>query len=311
MTIGTSVFASQYVAIQDKAQSLLGAGSTTRGYGQTVQSADVFVGNIITKAQWDLLRFDVINIKLHQDGVIPAAVQVAVGDAIGFGPGSPNTNYDILLESAITNKFSLADNQSIVTAKATETYSPPWSTQAQTTLTCDFPDATTARYFFNSGGKIRITSTLAATGTPTAQVNAWASFLSTVGTLSFGAGTNPGFVPPVELNLAVNYYTLTNSYQIFYQKSLSSSYAANSYRLEARTNVANNSTGTATQVQIRITLVDTYTDPGPEPSPPPGDSVVGTLTVNVAEVKASGLLQPSGNFTVTSPTYSLSSIVAA
>ncbi len=301
MTIGTSVFASQYVAIQDKAESLLGAGSTTKGYGQTVQSADVFVGNMITKAQWDLLRFDVINIKMHQDGVMPAVVQVATGDAIGFGPGSPNTNYDILLEQAIVNKFVLADNQSVVTAKATETYSPPWATQAQTTLTCDFADATTARYFFNSGGKIRITSTLAATGTPTAQVNAWVNFLASVGTRSFGADTDP----------TVNYYTLTNVYQIFYQSSLSSPYSANNYRLEARTNVANNSTGTATQVQIRITLVDTYTDPGPEPSPPPGDSVVGTLTVNVAEVKASGLLQPSGNFTVTGPTYSLSSIVAA
>ena len=301
MTIGTSIFASQYVAIQDKAQSLLGAGSTTKGYGQTVQSADVFVGNIITKAQWDLLRFDVINIKMHQDGVMPAVVQVATGDAIGFGPGSPNTNYDILLEQAIVNKFVLADNQSIVTAKATETYSPPWATQAQTTLTCVFADATTARYFFNSGGKIRITSTLAATGTPTAQVNAWVNFLASVGTRSFGAGTDP----------TVNYYTLTNVYQTFYQSSLSSPYSANNYKLEAKTNVSNNSTGTASEVQIRITLSDTYTDPGPEPSPPPGDSVVGTLTVNVVEVKASGLLQPSGNFTVTSPTYSLSSIVAS
>ena len=301
MTIGTSVFASQYVAIQDKAESLLGAGSTTKGYGQTVQSADVFVGNTITKAQWDLLRFDVINIKMHQDGVMPAVVQVAVGDAIGFGPGSPNTNYNILLEQAIVNKFVLADNQSVVTAKATETYSPPWSTQAQTTLTCVFADATTARYFFNSGGKIRITSTLAATGTPTAQVNAWVNFLASVGTRSFGADTDP----------TVNYYTLTNVYQTFYQSSLSSPYSANNYRLEAKTNVANNSTGTATQVQIRITLTDTYVDPGPEPSPPPGDSVVGTLTVNVAEVKASGLLQPSGSFTVTGPSYSLSSIVAS
>ena len=300
MTSGTSVFASQYVAIQDKAESLLGTGSTTRGYGQTVQSSDVFIGNSITKAQWDLLRFDIINIKLHQDGVMPDVVQVNVGDAIGFGPGSPNTNYDILLEQAITNRFSLADNQSIVTAKATQTFSSPWSVQAQTTLTCDFADATTARYFFNSGGKIRITSVLAA-GVATAQVNAWVNFLNSVGTRNFGAGTDP----------IINYYTLTNSYQIFYQSSLSSPYSANNYRLEARTNVANNSTGTATQVQIRITLTDTYVDPGPEPSPPPGDSVVGTLTVNVAEVKASGLLQPSGNFTITSPTYSLSSIVAS
>lgn len=301
MTSGTSIFALQYVTIQNKAESLLGTGSTTRGYGQAVQSSDVFIGNVITKAQWDLLRFDVINIKLHQDGVIPPVVQVAIGDPIGFGPGSPNTNYDILLEQAIANKFVLADNQSVVTAKATETYSPPWSNQAQTTLTCNFADATTARYFFNSGGKIRITSTLAATGTPTAQVNAWVNFLASVGTRSFGAGTDP----------IINYYTLTNVYQTFYQNSLSNPYSANNYRLEARSNVANNSTGTATQVEIRITLTDTYTDPGPEPSPPPGDSVVGTLTVNVAEVKASGLLQPSGNFTVTGPTYSLSSIVAS
>jgi hypothetical protein len=265
-----------------------------------VQSSDVFIGNAITKAQWDLLRFDIINIRLHQDGVIPPIVQVAVGDAIGFGPSSPNTNYDILLEQAIANKFNLADNQSIVTAKAAQTFSSSWSTQAQTTLTCNFADATTARYFFNSGGKIRITSALTA-GAPTAQVTAWVNFLNSVGTRSFGAGTNP----------TVNYYTLTNVYQTFYQDSLSSPYSANNYRLEAKSDVANNSTGTATQVQIRITLTDTYTDPGPEPSPPPGDSVVGTLTVNVAEVKASGLLQPSGNFTITSPTYSLSSIVAA
>jgi len=300
MTSGTSIFASQYVAIQDKAESLLGIGSTTRGYGQTVQSSDVFIGNAITKAQWDLLRFDIINIRLHQDGVIPSIVQVAVGDAIGFGPSSPNTNYDILLEQAITNRFNLADNQSVVTAKATQTFSSSWSTQAQTTLTCNFADATTARYFFNSGGKIRITSALTA-GSSTAQVNAWVNFLNSVGTRSFGANTNP----------TVNYYTLTNVYQTFYQDSLSSPYSANNYRLEAKTDVANNSTGTATQVQIRITLTDTYTDPGPEPSPPPGDAVSGTLTVNVAEVKASGLLQPSGNFTVTGPTYSLSSIVAS
>ena len=298
MTSGTSVLASQYVTIQDKAESLLGTGSATRGYGQTVQSADVFIGNSITKAQWDLLRFDVINIKLHQDGVIPPVVQVAVGDPIGFGPGSPNTNYDILLEQAIANRFNVADNQSIVTAKATQTYSTPWSTQAQTTLTCNFANATVARHFFNSGGKIRITPQFTG-GAATSQVNAWVNFLASVGTRSFGAGTDP----------IINYYTLTNVYQIFYQDSLSSPYSANNYRLEAKTDVADNSTGTATQVQIRITLSDSYVDPFPATAP--GDSVVGTLTVNVAEVKASGLLQPSGSFTVTGPSYSLSSIVAS
>jgi hypothetical protein len=246
------------------------------------------------------LKLDIINIKFHQDGVVPAGiVTVNVGDPIGFGPGSPNTSYDTLLESAIANKFKIAVSQTAETTKATETYSPPWSTQAQTTLTCNFADATTARYFFNSGGKLRITSTFAATGTPAAQATAWANFLSSVGARDFGADTDP----------TVNYYTLTSSYQTFYQSSLSSPYSANNYRLEARTNVAN------TQVQIRITLSDAYVDPGPEPSPPPGDSVVGTLTVKAIELKAFGLMYtPSGtspSFTVTSPTYSLSSIVAA
>ena len=62
MTQGTNILAAQYVAIQDKAESLIGAGSVTRGYGQAVQSADVFTGNTITKAQWDLIKFDIINI---------------------------------------------------------------------------------------------------------------------------------------------------------------------------------------------------------------------------------------------------------
>ena len=65
MTIGTDISAAQYVTIQNKAQSLVGTGSETRGYGQTVQSSDVFTGNAITKAQWDLIKLDIINIKIR------------------------------------------------------------------------------------------------------------------------------------------------------------------------------------------------------------------------------------------------------
>lgn len=297
MTSGTSIFASQFVTIQDKAQSLLGTGSATRGYGQPVLSSDVFTGNTITKAQWDALRYDIINIRLHQDGVLPNIATINVGDPISYGPSSPNTNYDILLEQAIANRFNIAGNQSIVTAKASQTYSSSWSVQAQSILTCTFANANDARYFFNSGGKLRVNSSISE-GSATSQVNAWKNFLGSVGTVSFGANTNPN----------VNFYTLTNSYQIYYQNNLSTPYSANSLRLEARCDVANNSAGTATQVFIRITLLDGYVDS--HPSPPP-DLVDGTLTIAVQELKASGILEPSGTFTVTSPTYSLSSITAS
>jgi hypothetical protein len=298
MTQGTNILAAQYVTIQDKAQSLIGTGSGTRGYGQTVQSSDVFTGNTITKAQWDLIKFDIINIKLHQDGVLPGVVTVNVGDPINFGASAPNTNYNTILEQAIANRFQIAGSQSVVNSTANLTYSTPWSTSLTATLTCTFSTADQARYFFNSGGKVRFTTTLSG-GSSTLQVNAWTNFLASVGTRSFGADTG-----------IVNYYTLTNSYQIYDQISVSAAYqySGNNYRLEARTNVSNNSTGTATQLFLRVTLTDSYVDPG---APAPGDLVNGTLTIAASELKASGLLQPSGTFTVASPAYSFSVVTAS
>ena len=293
MSIGTNIAAAQYVTIQNKAQSLIGTGSETRGYGQTVQSSDVFTGNAITKAQWDLIKFDIINIKFHQDGVLPGVVTVNVGDPINFGASSPNSNYDSILETAIANRFQIAGSQSVVNSTASQTYTAPWSTSLTATLTCTFSTADQARYFFNSGGKVRFTTTLSG-GSSTAQINAWVNLLASVGTQSFGADTG-----------IVNYYTLTNSFQTYYQSSLSSPYSANNYRLEARTNVSDNSTGTATQLFLRVTLSDSYVDPG---APAPGDLVNGTLTIAASELKASGLLQPSGTFAITSPSYSLSVI---
>jgi hypothetical protein len=300
MTTGSNIAAADYVAIQNKAESLLGTGSTTRGYGQTVQSVDVFTGNTITKAQWDALRFDIINIRLHQDGVLPNIVQINVGDPIVFGASNPNTNYDTLLETATINRFQIANNQAVITSRGTVTTSSAWSVSATMTATVTFSNATDARYFFNSGGKIRIESTLTG-GSSTAQVTAWRNILATVGTRSFGADTDP----------FVNYYTLTNSFQTYFQSSLSTPYSANNIRFEARTDVSNNSTGTATVLTLRVTLFDNYVDPGPDGPPFTGDEVDGTLSISISELKAFGNLLPSGSFSITSPSYSLSSITVA
>lgn len=294
MPSGTEILASEFVTIQDKAQSLLGTGSGTRGYGQTVLSSDVFTGNTITKAQWDLLKYDIINIRYHQDGILPNIVSVNSGDPITYGAGSPNTNYNTLLETAIANRFQLAENQSVVTSKGSVNTTSTWNVSATATLTVTFGNANDARYFFNSGGKVRITATLFG-GSTTPQVNAWRNFLNSVGTQPVGADTDP----------IVNYYTLTNAYQTCYQESQSTPYSANTYTLEAKTDVANNSAGTATVLYLKVTLSDSYVDPG---APAPGDLVDGTLEIAVDEVKASGTMVPSGSFSITSPTYSLSSI---
>jgi len=302
MSLNSDITAAGFVTIQNKAEELLGTGAATRGYNQTVLSSDVFSGNQITRAQWDLLKTDIVNILYHQNGELPNIVSVNAGDVIGFGASHPNTNYDTLLTTADQNRFQIAATQSAVSSKGSATYTSAWSSSAQFTLTVTFASADQGRYFFNSGGKVRINTTITG-GTNTAQYNAWLNVLNAVGIRSFGADTDP----------LVNYYTLTSSFQIYYQNSLSTPYSANNYRLEAKTDVANNSTGTATILTLRVTLTDNYTDSGAgfDPNPAPGDSVDGTLTISVEELKASGTLIPSGTFTIASPAYSLSVVTAS
>ena len=306
MTIGSNITAAGFVTIQNKAESLLGPGAGTRGYNQTVVSSDVFTGNEIRRSQWDLLKTDIINILYHQNGELPIIATVNAGDVIQFGAGHPNSNYNALLDTATINRFKVAASQSVVTSKGSASYSGTWNSSAQFTLTVTFATAEHGRHFFNSGGKIRFTTGVSG-GTGTAQYNAWFNFLNSVGIQSFGADTNP----------SVNYYTLTNSFQTYYQNSLSTPYSANNYRLEARTNVANNSTGTATILTLRVTLTDGYIDPGnslraPYDVPNTIDRVDGTITISVEELKAAGILIPSGTFTITGPSsYSLSTITAS
>jgi hypothetical protein len=298
MTTGSNITAAGFVTIQNKAESLLGTSAGTRGYNQTVLSSDVFTGNQITRAQWDLLKTDIVNILYHQNGELPNIVTVNAGDVIQYGAGQPNTNYDTLLETATANRFRVAASQSVVTSKGSATYTSAWSSSAQFTLTVTFGTADQGRYFFNSGGKIRL-NTFISGGTGNAQHNAWVNFLNSVGIRSFGADTDP----------SINYYTLTNSFQTYYQNSLSTPYSSNNYRLEARTNVANNSTGTATILTLRVTLTDAYVPTGAAPAP--SDQVDGTMTIAVEELKAAGTLFPAGTFSITSPSYSLSGIAAS
>lgn len=287
-----------YNTIRDKVVSILGTGSATKGYGQTIQSTAVSQGNTITKAQWDALRYDIINIKLHQEGSTPTIATVPASEPIRFGAGNPNSNFDTLIEQATLTRFSLGGGQSVVSNKGSVSYTSSWATQAQTEFTVTFANADQARYFFNSGSKIRVTATRTG-GTSTAQNGAWTNLLSSVGTQSFGAA--------VAVNK--NFYTLTNSYDdnVYYELFSSTPYSANSFELSAKCNVTDNSQGTATQLSIRIRMYDRYEDLGP---PQPGDVVNGTLNISVDELKASGVLLPSGNFTITSPTYSISPIVA-
>ena len=290
------ILASDVNAIRTKISQVLGSGAASKGYGQTIYSSDVTSGQIILKSQWDALRYDIVNVFQHQQGVIPAITQVGLGDVITDDAGDALQNYNYYADLATDNRFDVATGEFGITAIDTKTTSSTWSTTATATLTLTFSTADQARYFFNSGGKIRITPTFIPAASPTQQSNAWNSFLTAIGSQDFTGNliANTGF------------YTLTDSYQEYYQTANSTPYSANYYQLSALCNVPNNSLGTATEVTIRITLNDAYVDLG---APAPGDLVDGTLTLVAEEIKAVGVLQPTSSaFSITSPSYVMSAI---
>jgi hypothetical protein len=294
MAIGDLISATDYNSIRTnivKVMSSSFSGSeASYGYGQSIFSSAVTVGNQITKTQWDQLRYDIYNALLHQTGTAPTSmVTVQTTDVIRYGAGNPNTQYSSLALTAQSNRFDLGAGQFVTSALGSQSTSSSWSSSLSCTVTVTFSDAEKARNFFNAGGKIRFSSSRTG-GTSVAQNTAWSNLLSSAGVQAFGANTG-----------AVNFYNLTSSYQQFYSLSSSSPYSANSWRLEALCNAANNSTGTANIITFRVTWIDNYTDPGPGG---PGDSVDGTLSLAVDSVRAYGVLQPTGtagSFSVDGP----------
>jgi hypothetical protein len=287
MAIGDLISESDYNTIRNKIINVMSTGSGNSGYGQTTFSSSVSSGNTVTKAQWDALRYDLYNAIFHQTGSVPSITTVAVGDVIRYGASNPNYQYNTLADQATSNRFDLGVGQFVTDALQTTNRSTSWYSSVSCTASVTFNTAEQARFFFNSGGKIRFSSSRTG-GTSSQQNTAWSNVLSTAGTQVFGGATP-----------AINFFNLTSSYQEFYSLSAISPYSANKWKIEALCNVANNSAGTANIITFRITWVDDYTDTGPEVAP--DDYVDGTLTINMDAVRASGFLQPAGSFTIVAP----------
>jgi hypothetical protein len=316
MPVNDTITQAEYNNIRNKVIGVLGTGSGNSGYGQPLNSTAVSLGTRVTINEYANLRFDIINAWVHQTGSAPTTVTVAVGNTVRFSAvDAPVTTYDALADTLIANKFNVGAGQSAVAIPAssprsrtwTGVGSDVWNASISCTIDVQWPSANAARFFFNSGGQIRITSSRSGGSLGTTQNTEWTNILSSAGTQSFG-GNNPGTgISPMN---GQNWYRLTNSFQQYYTLAGSSPYGSNSYNLLARvTDTADNSGGAAANSQFLVQFVDNYVDPDvlagrDELLNPPGDAVDGTFSIAVSLVYATGVLVPSGfgNFTVTQPT---------
>jgi len=232
------------------------------------------------------------------------------------GSPDPYTQFSVLITDIQNNRFTCATSQSVVESKGSASRSTPWGAGLATIgsrLRISWTSADQARYFFNSGGEIRVVSSRAG-GSATSQNTAWTNLLNSAATRTFSAQ-----LPNTAFGLAdgTNWYNLTNVYQTWYSLTDSSPYGANQYRIQARSldgTVANNASGTSQGLDILVLYQDNYQDPAVPPHTestiPPIDQVDGVLTIAATCKRASGVLVPepgTGNFTIETPTVTLTS----
>jgi len=223
-------------------------------------------------------------------------------------------------DTITANRFTVADGESAVTGVLSSSRTTSWVSQCQCTIQIYFPNSNAARYWFNSGGQIRVSASRSG-GATSAQNTSWTSLLSSAGTQQFGAA-NPGTGTfPSD---GLNWYRTSSAFQTYYTATASSPYGANNYQLQARcADQSSNSGGAAAQLEIRVLFTDGYVDPGiafipPGPQNattaeyPPDDVVDGTLTVNVSSLYATGIMIPASQlFTVTQPIITVGAVTGS
>ena len=125
-------------------------GGSTAGYGQTAV-ANVVVGQTVASAaQWNALVANTASAATHQGSSITSISAPAAGGTITYVSAIP-TN----LTTIYTNRLNAA-TQGGTSANAV-TFASTWSSLLTFTHTATFANGDAARYFFNSGGQIKMT----------------------------------------------------------------------------------------------------------------------------------------------------------
>lgn len=151
-----------------------GAGTGDKGYGQTDTVSAVSAGATITATQWATLLTRIASAANHQGTTITGISNPNAGDTISAYAalsGNITAIYNARLDAAANGTDSTA------TTVTTST----WDVSAATTKTITFGSSNQLRYFFNAGGMIRMSFSL--TGGSDAKSLEWADLLTKSGTI--------------------------------------------------------------------------------------------------------------------------------
>lgn len=205
-----------------------------------------------------------------------------------LSPYNTYSTYDLLdaLNVIDSNRFAYNPaNMTLTTSAASTTRSTTWGS-GSTGITCEFSVTFTsedaARFFFNTGGEIRIT--LNHTDTTTARNSSWNTTINNL-TVAFRANGTAriGGLYGLPTNTG-GYYGLTTTYQTILDGSNigTSSYSVNDFYIDAKASTITGSNGAkGSVIYFRVRLID-------EQANPSTDTVAAGTMATLSHLRATG-----------------------
>ena len=247
-----------------------GAGTIDKGYGQSSPIGNVAAGGTVTATQWETLVSRIETIGGHQGTVINSPTgsysTITTGQTISI-LGQLSTD----VTNLFNNRGNAAASGTDLTTNGTTTGTATWTVASSLSQTVTFADAASARYFFNAGGMIRLAWDRSG-GTATNKDIDWTALLTACGTIALtgGAGTQTiagtaytgttkvgGSGSPTTLATTTGFYDLTPggaATTLFQQFSANAPYTANYITLTVALDAA------STVLTFAVVLTDAATD---------------------------------------------------
>jgi hypothetical protein len=242
--------------------------SANFGYGFGDVTGPVSSGGIITAAQWTSLLNRITAAAQHQGTGISVPASVSVGSTVSILSGLSSS-----ITSIRNNRLNIAAGNATITSGGTRlntTRTASWATQVAHEWNVSFANYNFARYFFNSGGQIRMSASRTG-GSAITRNTDWSNLLSGMGTIIFDH-TNTTTTGSGNTS-SIGFYNLTTSFQTIFQRFGTGAYTTNNYTLRAR--LFNPLGSSANTIRFRAEFnSDGFTD--------------GSLRHNVDERRATG-----------------------
>jgi len=291
--VGSLIEKADYDTIKAKVDLVFGTGSGQTGYGQTITSPAVTAGSVISASQWLALRDDMVKARQHQTGTSVGTSSATDGANLLLPTSGTSitealrNQFNLFSNTITSDKFLIGSAQFSSEGLITGSRSTAWNGSLTHTVTIS-STADNMRYFFNAGGKIRVSANRSG-GTSSSKNTTWDTMFTQMGEFQMDY-TQTTFTGSAS-GSATGWFDLSTSDTLVGQKNApSGSYAENRYYIYARRDAG------STQLILTIQFQDN--DVG---DPNFDENVDGTLNSVIAQFRPSG-----ANVSVTSPTASQS-----